>query len=96
MATINMNELTKEQIEKAMACKSADELIMAAKEEGFELTKEEAEAYIAEDLDFDLDDEMLAQVSGGNTYPPSCPNQCEKFKLTSTGPSGTGGPRRKR
>ena len=78
MATINMNELTKEQIEKAMACKSADELIMAAKEEGFELTKEEAEAYIAEDLDFDLDDEMLAQVSGGVSiwHGKDCSSKC--------------------
>ena len=54
MANINKNELTKEQIEKAMACESAEELMKLAKEEGFELTKEEAEAYMAEMEDVDL------------------------------------------
>ena len=48
MANINKNELTKEQIEKAMACKTAEELMAAAKAEGVELTKEEAAAYMAE------------------------------------------------
>jgi len=44
----NRNELTKEMIEKAMQCKTADELIAYAKTEGFEITKEKAEAYLAE------------------------------------------------
>ena len=44
MGKINMNELTKEQIQKAMACESVEELIELAKSEGIELTKEEAEA----------------------------------------------------
>ena len=34
MANINKNELTKEQIEKAMACETAEELMAAAKAEG--------------------------------------------------------------
>ena len=41
---INPNELTKEQIEKAMECKTADELLELAKAEGIEMTKDEAEA----------------------------------------------------
>ena len=45
---INKNELTKEMIEKAMQCKSADELIALAKTGGYEMTKEEAEAYMTE------------------------------------------------
>ena len=45
---INKNELTKEMIEKAMQCKTVDELIALAKTEGFEITNEEAEAYMAE------------------------------------------------
>ena len=45
MAKINKNELTKEQIAKAMACETAEELMAAAKTGGIELTKEEAEAY---------------------------------------------------
>ncbi len=41
---INKNELTKEMIEKAMQCKTVDELIALAKTEGFEITNEEAVA----------------------------------------------------
>ena len=33
MAKINMNELTKEQIQKAMACETAEELMAVAKAE---------------------------------------------------------------
>ena len=65
MAKINVNELTKEQIEKAMVCETADELMAAAKAEGIELTKSEAEAYIAELSDFELDEAALANVAGG-------------------------------
>jgi predicted ribosomally synthesized peptide with nif11-like leader len=63
---INKNEITKEMIEKAMQCKDADELIALAKAEGIELTKEEAEAYLAELDDFELDDAMLKNVAGGD------------------------------
>ena len=47
--------VTKEQIQKAMACETAEELMELAKEVGIELTKEEAEAYMAELEDFELD-----------------------------------------
>ena len=47
--------VTKEQIEKAMACETAEELMALAKEVGIELTKEEAEAYMAELEDFELE-----------------------------------------
>ena len=62
---INKNGLTKEQIQKAMACKTADELMKAAKAEGYEITKEEAEAYIAEIADVELDEKTLAEAAGG-------------------------------
>ena len=52
--SINKNELTKEQIAKAMSCETAEELMVLAKTEGVELTKEEAEAYMAELEDFEL------------------------------------------
>ena len=65
MANINMNELTKEQIEKAMGCETAEELMAVAKAEGIELTKEEAEAYMVEINDFQLDDEAMKAVAGG-------------------------------
>ena len=60
--------VTKEQIEKAMACETAEELMALAKEVGIELTKEEAEAYMAELKDFELDGDTLKRVAGGGCY----------------------------
>jgi predicted DNA-binding protein len=68
MGKINVNELTKEQIQKAMACESVEELIELAKAVGVELTKEEAEAYMAEMEDVELDSDALKQVAGGLCY----------------------------
>ena len=62
---INKNELTKELIAKAMSCETAEELMLLAKAEGIELTKEEAEAYMAELEDFELDEAMMKNVAGG-------------------------------
>jgi predicted ribosomally synthesized peptide with nif11-like leader len=62
---INKKELTKEMIEKAMQCKTADELIALAKTGGYEITKEEAEAYMTELADVELDGETLNHVAGG-------------------------------
>ena len=66
--SINKNELTKEQIAKAMSCETAEELMVLAKTEGVELTKEEAEAYMAEMEDVELDSDALKQVAGGMCY----------------------------
>ena len=77
--------VTKEQIQKAMACETAEELMELAKEVGIELTKEEAEAYLAEMDDVELDSDTLKQVAGGGmsycsdlfTFkkaPEGCPN----------------------
>ena len=79
MANINVNELTKEQIEKAMQCKTAEELIAAAEAEGIDLTRDEAEAYMAELADFELDDKTLQQAAGGGMsysdfFGKGCPN----------------------
>ena len=65
---INKNELTKEQIAKAMSCETAEELMELAKTIGVELTKEEAEAYMAEMEDVELDSDALKQVAGGLCY----------------------------
>ena len=62
---INKNELTKEMIAKAMQCKTVDELMALAKAEGFEITKDEAEAYFAEFADVELDEKALRNVAGG-------------------------------
>ena len=69
---VNRNEITKEMIAKALQSKSAEELIALAKSEGFELTKDEAEAYMAELADVELDDKQLKNVAGGGCY-PDCP-----------------------
>ena len=65
---INKNELTKEMMEKAMQCKSADELIALAKTGGFEMTKEEAESFMEELSDFELDGIALKNIAGGKCY----------------------------
>ena len=65
---INKNEITKEMLEKAIQCKSADELITLAKTGGYEMTKEEAEAYMTELSDFELDDIALKDIAGGKCY----------------------------
>ena len=66
--SINKNEITKEMVAKAMQCKNADELIALAKTGGFELTREEAEAFMAELVDVELDANTLKNVAGGGCY----------------------------
>ena len=76
---VNRNEITKEMIAKALQSKSAEELIALAKSEGFELTKDEAEAYMAELADVELDGrEMeMKNVAGGTCYMADEP--CKKY-----------------
>ena len=62
---INKNEITKEMLEKAMQCKTAEELIAYAKTEGVDLTEEEAEAYFDELSECELKDGDLKHVAGG-------------------------------
>ena len=62
---LKREELTKEMVKKALRCKDADELLALAKSEGYEMTREEAEAYMAEIDDFQLDDEAMKAVAGG-------------------------------
>ena len=76
---INKNEITKEMIEKAMQCKTADELLALAKTGGYELTKEEAETFLAEMNDVELDETALKKVAGGICYFEACPEQCPDF-----------------
>ena len=66
---INRNEISKEMFAKALQCETAEDLIAFAKSEGIELTKEEAEAYMAELGDQELDSEQLRKVAGGGDGP---------------------------
>ncbi len=65
---IDKTKITKEMISKAAKCETADELITLAKAEGMEITKAEAESYLAELSDYELDSKALDKVAGGGCY----------------------------
>ena len=59
-------EFTKELLEKAKSAESAEALLALAKENNYEMTEEEAEAYFAQmHKSGELSDEELENVSGG-------------------------------
>ena len=62
--SINKKKITKEMLLKAAECKSADELIALAKKAGVEVTKAEAEAYLAEVENIELKSELLEKIAG--------------------------------
>ena len=74
---IDKTKISKAMLEKARECKTADELMILAKAEGFKLTKEEAEAYMEEIDDVELDEKALDKVAGGynlcENYGQACP-----------------------
>jgi hypothetical protein len=77
---IDKNELTKEMLEKAMQCKTADELMELAKAAGVDITKAEAEAYMAELSDVELDSKTLKKVSGGGCWNNICADElCQTY-----------------
>ena len=65
---IDKTKITKEMLDKAEQCKTADDLVALAKANGITLTKEEADAYLAEMDNMELDEEALDNVAGGNSY----------------------------
>ena len=73
--SINKNEITKEMVAKAMQCKNADELIALAKTGGFE----EAEAFMAELVDVELDANTLKNVAGGGFCYTDCRSVCGDY-----------------
>ena len=56
---------TREQMEKALACQNTEELMQLAKDEGFDMTKEEAEKYFDQLSEIELSPEELKQAAGG-------------------------------
>ena len=64
---IDMTKITKEMVAKALECETADELVALAKAEGFTLTKAEAEAYLTELDNIELDEKALDKMAGGGT-----------------------------
>ena len=66
---MNFEDLTPEQQEKAKACKTAEELIALAKEEGIELT----------------DEQLEDMSGGVNWKRPDCPwNDCDSHIVCPT------------
>ncbi len=66
-------EITKEMLEEAGQCKSAEEMIKRAEEHGIDVTAEEAEAFLDELADVELDAETLDRAAGGKTLRiPTC------------------------
>ena len=57
--------LSEELIAKAMQCETPEQLVELAKSEGVELTLDEAQAYLDELDDFELDSKQLKSVAGG-------------------------------
>ena len=58
-------KLTQEIIEKAKAAESAEELLAIAKENGIDMTADEAKTYFAQINANSLDDDLLEGVAGG-------------------------------
>ena len=64
-----MEKITKDMLATAMQCKSADELMELAKSKGYDITQEQAEAYIEQFSSYELSDEELDDISsGGNKW----------------------------
>ena len=84
---INKNEITREMLEKAMQCKTSEELVALAKTNGYEITKEEADAYLAELADVELDEGKLKTIAGGEQcYMDGCSkDSCPGYWLMNKG-----------
>ncbi|MBE5848681.1 MAG: DUF2624 family protein [Lachnospiraceae bacterium] len=61
-----MNKFKKDILKKALLCKTAEELMKLAEQDGFPMNREEAEAYLAEIKKSELDSDSLAKVAGGD------------------------------
>ena len=68
---IDSKLMTKEMLTKAMACETPEALMALAKENGTELTEEQAEAFLTEleNCDMDLSDEKMQNAAGGVMHP---------------------------
>ncbi len=58
-------EIPREVVEKALQCDTPEELVALAKEHGVEITTKQAEAYLVDLEDVDLDSEQMKKVAGG-------------------------------
>jgi len=72
MEKLDLSSFTKEQIAMASKCKTPEELIALAKKGKIELTKEQAEAYLDELENMELDSQDLDKVAGGASDDNGC------------------------
>ncbi len=76
-------EISQELMAKVMQCKSADEIIKLAEGNGIEVSKEDADAFLDEYSDVELDEEMLNMASGGAYNCPNNDSDCySNFHIT--------------
>ena len=68
MPKIDGKEFSREVLAKVMLCDTPEALMKLAEEHGVKITKEEAEAFLAEIEDVDLDSNELKKVAGGGTW----------------------------
>ena len=66
-------------LERAAKCETTDELIALAKTEGIEITKAEAESFLAELDNFELDSKALDKIAGGSKYMDCYKANCKSF-----------------
>ena len=78
--TFKGKEISKELMEKAEKCQTADELIALAKENDIGLTVDEAQAFLDENADIELDEEQIDQAAGGGGGGKTTVGQCSKYK----------------
>lgn len=90
-------EMNQELLEKVKEAKSAEELLSLAKENGVELTEDEAAEYFAQlNKSGELSDEELDNVSGGGCYKKdgrlvvTVWSNCEEFVCKKCGRKNTG------
>ena len=79
--TAGVFSIDKEMLVKASKCKSVEELISLAEAEGFEITKDEAEAYMAEMENCEMDEKDLDKVAGGDCYAECNKDACPLFGI---------------
>ena len=62
---INGKEISQELLDKVAKCETVEELLALAKENGIELTAEQAEAYLSTSEDGEVTDAEMGAVAGG-------------------------------
>ena len=78
MEKLDLNSFSKEQIAMAAQCKNPEELIELAQKHNIEITKEQAEAYLDELQNIELDTKALDKVAGGDCYMyKTCATDCK-------------------